>query len=101
MMSRWSGLCGRRKVTLKGSKIVLLHGFMPKFCFQGFVIEAKDFVPHIWVVYHRPVHQNLKQIFWEHPFGRVPEPETNRITRSGDLCRDAVLHQSRVFGEVV
>ena len=49
-MSLWGGMCGCRKVTLKRSKIVLLHGFMPKFCFQGFVIEAIGFVPRIWVV---------------------------------------------------
>ena len=50
MMSHWGGLCGRRKVTLKRCKIVLLHRFMPKFSFQGLVIEAIGFVPRIWVV---------------------------------------------------
>ena len=50
MMSHWDGLCGRREVTLKRCKIVLLHRFMPEFSFQGFVIKAIAFVPRIWVV---------------------------------------------------
>ena len=50
MMSHWGGLCGRREVTLKRCKIVLLHRFMPEFSFQGFVVKAIAFVPRIWVV---------------------------------------------------
>ena len=50
MMTQWGDLCGRREVTLESCNIVLLHSFMPKFGFQGFVVKTIAFVPRIWMV---------------------------------------------------